>query len=104
MRKLKKGDEVIVITGKDKGKISTIVQLVEDGKKVIVENVNVVKKHAKPNPAKGVTGGVIDKTMPIDISNVAVYNAETKKADRVGFQLEDGKKSRIYKSTAKLIG
>ena len=104
MNKLKKGDEVIVITGKDKGKIGTVLQLVEDGKRAIVENVNVVKKHAKPNPAKGITGGVIDKTMPLDISNIAIYNPETKKADRVGFKLEDGKKSRIYKSTAKLIG
>ncbi|MFN8770632.1 MAG: 50S ribosomal protein L24 [Neisseriaceae bacterium] len=104
MRKIRKGDEIIVIAGKDKGKTGSVLQVVEDGCKAIVENVNVVKKHAKPNPMKGITGGVISKTMPIDISNVAIYNSETKKADRVGFKLEDGKKIRVYKSTGKVVG
>lgn len=104
MNKLKKGDEIIVITGKDKGKIGNILQMVEDGKRVLVENVNVVKKHAKPNPMKNITGGVIDKTMPVDISNVAIYNSETKKADRVGFKIDGDTKTRIYKSTGKVVG
>ena len=103
MRKIKKGDEVIVIAGKNKGKTGVVLQVVEDGKKAIVEHINVVKKHAKPNPMKGITGGLIDKTMPIDISNIAIYNSDTKKADRVGFKVEDGKKVRIFKSTGKVI-
>ena len=103
MRKIKKGDEVIVIAGKNKGKTGNVLQVVEDGNKVIVESINVVKKHAKPNPMKGITGGLIDKTMPIDISNVAIYNSDTKKADRVGFKVEDGKKVRIFKSTGKVV-
>ena len=103
LRKIRKGDEVIVITGKNKGKTGNVLQVVDGGDKVVVENVNVVKKHAKPNPMKGITGGVIDKTMPIHISNVAIYNSETKKADRVGFKLEDGSKVRVFKSTGKLV-
>lgn len=107
MRKIRKDDEVIVITGKDKGKIGKILQVVKckygDKIKVVVENVNVVKKHAKPNPAKGITGGVIDKTMPIDVSNIAIYNSETKKADRIGFKEENGTKVRFFKSTGKVV-
>lgn len=103
MQKIRKGDQVIVIAGKDKGKIGEVLQLV-DKEKAVVAGVAVAKKHAKPNPAKGITGGVVDKTMPIHISNVAIYNSETKKADRVGIKSEDGKKVRILKSTGKLVG
>lgn len=103
MKKIRKGDEVIIIAGKDKGKIAQVLQVVADGAKLLVEGVNLVKKHEKPNPAKGTTGGIVSKTMPIDISNVAIYNSETKKADRVGFSFVDGKKLRILKSTGKAI-
>ena len=100
MKKIHKGDEVIVIAGRDKGKIGEVLQVLDD--KVVVAGVAVAKKHAKPNPAKGITGGVVDKTLPIHISNVAIYNGST--ADRVGIKVEDGKKVRVYKSTGKLIG
>lgn len=103
MKKIRKGDEVVIIAGKDKGKVAQVLQVLADGAKLIVEGVNVVKKHVKPNPAKGSTGGIEPKTMPIDASNVAIYNSETKKADRVGFSFVDGKKSRILKSTGKAI-
>ena len=103
MRKLRTGDEVIVITGKDKGKRGQIDEFVGD-KKVIIPNINVAKKHVKANPNAGETGGIIDKAMPIDISNVAIFNAATGKADRVGFKfLEDGKKVRFYKSNSEVI-
>ncbi len=102
MRKIRKGDEVIVIAGKDKGKTGAVLQVAANDK-VVVAGVAVAKKHAKPNPAKGVVGGVIEKNMPIHISNVAIYNSETKKADRVGIKIEDGKKVRILKSTGKLV-
>ncbi len=104
MRKIRKGDEVIVIAGKDKGKIAQVQQVVEDGAKVIVEGVNVAKKHVRPNPMKGEQGGIVAKTMPIDISNVAIYNSETKKADRVGFKVEGDSKVRVFKSTGKVVG
>ena len=104
MRKISKGDEIIVIAGKDKGKIAQVQQVVADGAKVMVEGVNTVKKHVRPNPMKGTQGGILDKTMPIDISNVAIYNSETKKADRVGFSDVDGKKVRVFKSTGKVVG
>lgn len=104
MRKIRKGDEVIVITGKDKGKIAQVQQVVAEGAKIIVEGINVVKKHTRPNPMKGIQGGIIPKTMPIDISNVAIYNSETKKADRIGFKVEeDGTKVRIFKSNGKVV-
>ena len=103
MKKIHKGDEVIVIAGRDKGKVGSVL-LVREDDKVVVSGVAVAKKHAKPNPAKCVTGCVIEKNMPIHISNVAIYNSETKKADRVGIKLENGKKVRILKSTGKLVG
>jgi large subunit ribosomal protein L24 len=102
MKKIRKDDEVIIITGKDKGKKGKVLQVI-DNKKVLVEHVNLVKKHTKPNPAKNIVGGVIEKNMPIDISNVAIYNPTTKKADRVGFKEENGKKSRVFKSTGSLV-
>ena len=99
MNKIRKGDQVIVTTGRDKGKRGTVTQRVDE-ERIVVEGVNVVKKHVKPNPLKGTTGGVIDKTMPIHQSNVAIYNAATGKGDRVGIKLLDGgKKTRVYKST-----
>ena len=104
MDKIRKGDEVIVIAGKDKGKRGTIVRRV-DSERVVVEGVNRVKKHVKPNPVKGVVGGVVDKDMPLHVSNVSLYNPATKKADRVGFKLlEDGKKVRVFKSNGELLG
>lgn len=102
MNKLKKGDEIIVVTGKDKGKRGSIAKIGED--RVLVDGVNVAKKHQKPNPNAGVAGGIVDKEMPIHISNVAIFNSESGKADRVGFkQLDDGRKVRIYKSTGEVI-
>jgi large subunit ribosomal protein L24 len=98
MNKLRKGDQVIVLTGRDKGKRGTIAQRVDEDH-VVVEGVNVVKKHVKPNPMKGTTGGVIDKTMPIHQSNVAIYNATTGKADRVGIKVDGDKKTRVFKSS-----
>ena len=95
MNKIRKGDQVIVLTGRDKGKRGTVTQRVDDDH-VLVEGVNVVKKHVKPNPMKGITGGVIDKTLSIHQSNVAIFNAATGKADRVGIKLlsDDEKKAR----------
>ena len=103
MNKIRKGDQVIVLTGRDKGKRGTVTLRVDEDH-IVVEGINVVKKHVKPNPMKGTTGGVIDKTMPIHQSNVAIYNATTGKADRVGIKvLADGKKSRVYKSSGEEI-
>ncbi|MEO1888323.1 MAG: 50S ribosomal protein L24 [Cycloclasticus sp.] len=103
MNKIKKGDEVIVLTGKDKGKRGVILTVVT-AEKVIVEGVNTVKKHQKPNPNKGIEGGIVEKQMPINISNIAIYNAQSKKADRVGFKiLDDGKKVRFFKSNNEVI-
>ena len=103
MNKIRKGDEVIVITGRDKGKRGTVAERVDDTH-VLVEGINVVKKHVKPNPLKGTTGGVVDKTMPIDQSNVALFNPATGKADRVGFKvLADGKKVRVFKSSGEEV-
>lgn len=102
MRKIKSNDEVIVITGKDKGKRGTVARLVGD-KKVVVSGINIVKRHTKPNPNAGIAGGIVEKEAPLDISNVAIFNPETNKADRVGFLVEDGKKKRVFKSTNKVI-
>ncbi len=104
MDKIRKGDQVVVIAGKDKGKRGTVARRV-DADHVIVEGINRVKKHVKPNPVKGVVGGVVDKDMPLHISNVSLYNPATKRGDRVGFKLlEDGKKVRIFKSSGELVG
>jgi large subunit ribosomal protein L24 len=103
MNKIRKGDEVIVITGRDKGKRGTVVSRADE-ERLVVEGVNLVKKHAKPNPMKGIAGGIVDKTMPIHQSNVAIFNAATGKADRVGIKVtEDGKKVRVFKSTGEEI-
>ena len=103
MEKIRKGDEIVVITGKDKGKRGTVLRRVDD-EHVLVEGVNRAKKHVKPNPVKGVAGGIVDKDMPIHISNVALFNAATKKADRVGIKvLDDGRKVRVFKSNGELV-
>lgn len=103
MEKIRKGDEVVVITGKDKGKRGTVLSRVDE-EHVLVEGVNRAKKHVKPNPMKGVAGGIVDKDMPIHLSNVALFNSATKKADRVGFKvLEDGRKVRVFKSNGELV-
>ena len=100
--RIKKGDTVIVVAGKDKGNRGSGVGVVGD--KLLVSGVNKVKKHQKPNPIKGDAGGIVEKEMPIHISNVAIYNAATKKADRVGYKmLEDGKKIRVFKSNGEVI-
>jgi len=99
MNKIRKGDQVIVLTGRDKGKRGTVTRRVDDAQ-VVVEGINVVKKHVKPNPMKGTTGGVIDKTMPIHQSNVAIFNPATGKADRVGVKvLADSTKVRVFRSS-----
>lgn len=106
MNKIRKGDEVIVITGntKDKGKRGTVLRVQADGR-LVVEGVKVAKKHQRPNPVKGVEGGLVEKAMPIDVSNVAIFNPVTKKADRVGFKfLEDGTKIRVFKSNGEAVG
>ena len=103
MNKLKTGDQVIVLTGRDTGKRGTVSARV-DADHLLVEGVNVAKKHVKPNPLKGTTGGIVDKTMPIHQSNVAIFNPASGKADRVGIKLlEDGKKVRVYKSSGEEI-
>lgn len=103
MNKIRKGDEVIVIAGRDKGKRGKVTSRVDDSR-VVVEGVNIVKKHTKPNPLKGVTGGIMEKTMSIHQSNVAVFNTATGKADRVGVKvLEDGRRVRVYKSSGEEI-
>ena len=103
MNKIRKGDQVIVLTGRDKGRRGTVSLRVDDDK-IVVEGVNVVKKHVKPNPMKGTTGGVVDKTMPIHQSNVAIFNAATGKGDRVGVKtLADGKRVRVFKSSGEEI-
>ena len=98
MQRIKKGDEVVVISGRDKGKRGTVLRRV-DADHVVVEGVNRVKKHQRPNPMKGVTGGIVDRDLPIHVSNVALFNPATKKADRVGSKtLQDGRKVRIFKA------
>ena len=103
MKKLKKGDSIIVVSGKDKGKKGEILRVIEPDK-LIVSNINLAKKHVKPNPNKNESGGIIEKEMPIHISNVMMLNPISKKGDRVGFKnLEDGKKVRVYKSNKEVI-
>ncbi|MBK6639505.1 MAG: 50S ribosomal protein L24 [Rhodocyclaceae bacterium] len=104
MEKLKKGDDVIVIAGKDKGKRGVVLRAVGcDG--LVVEGVNRVKRHTKANPMKGLVGGITEKEMPINTSNVAVFNKATGKADRVGFKvLDDGRKVRVFKGTGEVVG
>ncbi|MGE5466225.1 MAG: 50S ribosomal protein L24 [Ignavibacteria bacterium] len=103
MDKIRKGDGVIVITGKDKGKRGVVLSRI-DAEHVVVEGINRVKKHTKPNPMKGQPGGIVDKEMPIHISNIALFNGATQKADRVGFKkLDDGRKVRVFKSNGEVV-
>jgi large subunit ribosomal protein L24 len=103
MNKIRKGDDVIVLTGRDKGKRGKIA-LRKDDSHVLIEGINLVKKHTKPNPLKGAAGGIVEKAMPIHQSNVAIFNATTGKADRVGIKLlADGKRVRVYKSSGEEI-
>jgi len=103
MNKIRKGDDVIVLTGRDKGKRGKVT-LRKDDSHLVVDGVNIVKKHAKPNPMKGEAGGIVEKTMPIHQSNVAIFNAASGKADRVGIKLQaDGKRVRVYKSSGEEI-
>ncbi|MCS4504082.1 50S ribosomal protein L24 [Arhodomonas aquaeolei] len=104
MRKIRKGDEVIVIAGKDKGRRGRVLRVLPEKERVVVENVNVAKKHQRANPQAGVQGGIVDKEMPLHVSNVAIYNAKTGKADRVGIRVEgDGRKVRVFKSNNEQI-
>ena len=103
MRKIKKGDNVVVITGRDKGKRGDVEKIVDDSH-VVVNGVNAMKKHAKPNPLKNQPGGIITKEMPIHVSNIAIWNPVTQKPDRIGFRtMDDGRKLRFYKSNGELI-
>jgi large subunit ribosomal protein L24 len=103
MQKIKKGDDVIVITGKDKGKRGTVLRVLDENH-VIVENINIARKHQKANPQVGEPGGIVDKVMPIQVSNVALYNPQKGGPDRVGFKiLEDGRKVRVFKSDGEVV-
>ncbi len=103
MNKIRKGDEVIVTTGKDKGKRGAVLSVLDTGR-VVVEGVNKAKRHTRPNPMKGVAGGILEKEMSIHVSNVALFNRATQKADRVGFKsLDDGRKVRVFKSSGEVV-
>lgn len=103
MRKIRKGDEVIVTAGKDRGKRGTVLRVTADDR-VFVENINIIKRHTKPNPARGVAGGIIEKEAALHVSNVMLYNPQTKKGDRVGIrELEDGRKVRFFKSNDEVV-
>jgi large subunit ribosomal protein L24 len=104
MNKFRKGDQVVVIVGKDKGKRGTITRVLPEFGKVVVENVNMSKRHTKGNPMEGKPGGIVEKEMPMDVSNVAIWNPVTNKPDRVGFRfLEDGRKVRYFKSNDEVV-
>jgi large subunit ribosomal protein L24 len=103
MKRLRKGDQVVVISGKDKGRQGTVLKVMADDR-VLVESINMVKKHTKPNPMQGVEGGIVDREMPLHVSNVMLFNPVTNKGDRVGFKLlEDGRKVRYFKSNDEVV-
>ena len=103
MRRIKKGDDVIVIAGKDKGKRGTVLRVI-DSEHLVIEGANRVKKHQRPNPMKNLPGGIVEKEMPLHVSNVSLYNPATKKADRTGIKtLDDGRRVRYYKSNGEVI-
>ena len=103
MQKIRKGDDVVVTTGRDRGKRGTVLRIV-DADHVLVEGANRVKKHQRPNPMKGLTGGIVEKEMPLHVSNVAVFNPLTKQADRIGIrELEDGRRVRFFKSNGEVV-
>ncbi len=104
MRRLRKGDEVVVLAGKDKGKRGVVLKVIEDLEKVIVENINMVKRHTKGTPAQGTPGGIVEKEMPLHVSNVAIWNPMSNQADRIGIKmLEDGQKVRFFKSNDEVV-
>ena len=103
MRKIRKGDQVIVLSGRDKGRRGAVLQVLADGR-VLIESVNMMKKHTKPNPQAGKQGGIVEKEMPLPVSKVAIWNPASKKSDRVGFKtLADGKKVRFFKSNGEML-
>jgi len=103
MNRIRKGDRVIVTTGRDKGRQGTVIRVTDD-EHVVIENVNMVKKHQKPNPQRGAQGGIVQKEAPLHVSNVALFNPLTKKGDRVGFKkLDDGRKVRVFKSNGEVV-
>ncbi|HEJ6352460.1 TPA: 50S ribosomal protein L24 [Pseudomonas aeruginosa] len=102
MQKIRRDDEVIVIAGKDKGKRGKVLKVLADDR-LVVGGVNLIKRHTKPSPMLGQQGGIVEKEAPLHVSNVAIFNTETSKADRVGFKVEDGKKIRVFKSTQKPV-
>lgn len=103
MRKIRKGDEVVVIAGKDKGRRGNVIRVLETEDRVLVENINMAKRHTRPNPNAGVQGGIVEKEMPIHLSNVMLWNPKAKKGDRVGIRDEKGKKVRFFKSTNEVV-
>ncbi|HOW76544.1 MAG TPA: 50S ribosomal protein L24 [Candidatus Competibacteraceae bacterium] len=104
MRRIRREDEIIVIAGKDKGRRGKVMRMVEDGERVVVAGVNMIKRHTKPNPARGVAGGIIEREAAIHVSNVMLFNPATKKGDRIGFRtLEDGRKVRYFKSNNEVV-
>ena len=103
MHRIRKGDQVVVLTGKDRGKRGTVLRVLENDR-VVVENINVAKRHTRPNPMRGTQGGIVEKEMPIHVSNVGLFNPSSKKADRVGVRtLEDGRKVRYFKSNGEVV-
>ncbi len=103
MQKIRRGDDVIVIAGKDKGRRGTVLKVLDD-QRVVVESINIAKRHQKPNPNAGIAGGIVDREMPIDISNVKIFNPATNKGDRIGFKiLKDNKKVRYFKSNGEVV-
>lgn len=103
MKKIRKGDEVIVITGRDRGRRGTVLEVLKD-QRILVEGINIAKKHQKGNPQRAIEGGIVDKAMPLDISNVQVFNPKSKKGDRVGIRVtDDGQKERYFKSTGDTV-
>jgi large subunit ribosomal protein L24 len=103
MKKIRKGDQVVVLTGRDKGKRGAVLRMLDDGR-VVVKSVNMIKRHTKPNPNKGVTGGIVEKEASIDISNIALLNPATGKGERVGFKtLDDGRKVRVWKKSGEVV-
>lgn len=104
IRRIRKGDEIIVLTGRNRGARGKVLSVDADNERVVVESVNIVKRHTRPNPQKGTTGGIIEKEMPIHVSNVALFNPVTGRGDRVGVKtLEDGRKVRVFKSTGEVV-
>ncbi len=104
MAKIKRNDEVIVIAGKDKGRRGKVTMVLSESGKVVVGGLNMAKKHVRPNPQRNIQGGIVEQEAAIDISNVAIYNPASNKADRVGYKMQDGKKVRIYKSSGEQVG